>query len=101
MTAEWWLGVGCGAGLGVLYGLLSLATTRFARHYRDKTFVLVFFGGMIARLGLTLLTVLLILLYVQIEALVFVGSFFLVFILVLSLEIWMMHTGRFTTLKVK
>lgn len=93
MTAEVWLSLGLGSGIGVLYGTASIAAASLASRHGDATFMTVFFGGMVVRLFLAVLIITLVLVLVPIRAFVFLASFLLVFFAGLVLEVWLVHRG--------
>lgn len=94
MPSKWWLDVGLGVGLGALYIAALLLTTRYAvRRKSSRRFMLIFIGGMAARAALALITIVLILLLVPVDAPRFVGSFLVVFLVGLALEVRMVHRG--------
>ena len=85
------LSVGLGGGLGVLYVAASLATARMAGRYRDGRFMLLFLGGMIARLGVAVVVVLVVLIRVAVHRPAFIGTLLVVFLLGLVVEVWIFH----------
>ena len=86
-TAAWWSSVGLGAGMGLLYIVVSLLATRFALRQAPRTFMMIVLGGMVARMGAALLAVVLILYLLPVEQTAFVGSFFGVFIVGMIAEV--------------
>lgn len=94
MDGTFWLSVALGVGIGLLYGIASLATLWLAARFdRAQLFMLVFFGGMMVRLAVALALVGLVLTFLAVQALAFVGSFLVVFLIGLVIEISRLHRG--------
>jgi len=88
------LSVALGVGIGLSYVLASLVSLRLAARFdRAPAFMLVFFGGMLVRLVLALVLVGLVLALLAVQAGVFVGSFLVVFLIGLIVEISRLHRG--------
>ncbi len=81
-----------GAGLGVLYVLISLLANRLAFRKGQRTFMMIVLGGMMARMFIALITVVLILLLLPVEQTALIGSFFGVFIIGMIVEV--LHLRR-------
>lgn len=94
MTQEVLLGVGFGVSIGLLYGAASLATIRLAARYGDQKFMLVFLGGLMARLAVAVVLVMLVVALLEVHTLAFIGTLFFVFFLGLVLEVWLVHRRR-------
>ena len=90
------LSVGLGASIGLLYGVASLATARLAARFGDRRFMLLFLGGMMARLAVAVVLVMLVLVLVEVHALAFIGTLLFVFLLGLAAEVWIVHRWRMT-----
>ncbi len=88
------LSVGLGASIGLLYGAASLVTARLALRQPGQRFMLVFLGGMMARLGLAIVLVLLVLLLFEVQVRAFIGTLLVVFLLGLAAEVWFVHRRR-------
>jgi hypothetical protein len=84
--APLWESFAWGAGLGLAYSAVSYLMVRFALR-NPRLFMLVALGGMGLRIMLALSAVTLILVFAGVEPLAFVGSFFLIFIAGLAVEL--------------
>jgi hypothetical protein len=91
MTPETWLSLLLGIGVGGLYGLAFFFTSSFANRFSDNRFLLIVFGGMLARMAILLLAVSAIVLFVPIDVFVFVVALVAAVLLSLSLEVWIMY----------
>lgn len=92
MTGAVWTGIAWGAGLALLYGVASLVTHRFALRASDqKQFLSITIGGLLLRMTLALLAVAAIVGFLSVHELAFMGSFFGVFIVMLTLEVLVLH----------
>lgn len=91
MVNGFWFSALIGVGLGVMYGLSAYLASRTAMNRSHRSFMLLVLGGMMARLFLTILIITLILLLVPVNKLVFVVSFFVIFVIGLTLEIVILH----------
>ena len=91
MTEVSWVSIGLGAGVGLLYSLASILMHRWALRLSDRQFLSVFVGGLIARMAMALLLVVLVLRFVAVQELLFIGTFLLVFLAGLSAEVVRMH----------
>ena len=88
------VGVGLGASIGLAYAATSLATARWAVRLEGTQFLLVFFGGMLARLAVALVLVVLVLVLLEVHVPAFIGTLLFVFVLGLAAEVWTVHEGR-------
>lgn len=88
------LSAGLGASIGLLYGAASLATIRLAARRGDRQFMLLFLGGMIARLAVAVVLVMLVVAIFEVHVPAFIGTLFFVFLLGLSVEVWLVHRRR-------
>ena len=89
-----WLSLFLGLGIGGLYGLAFFLTSKFAYGFNDNRFLLIVFGGMLARMALLLVVVMGIVLYVDaVKNNVFTFAIALVSSLLLSLciEVWILY----------
>ncbi len=86
-----WLELGLGGGLGVLYGLAGYLTARYAACWRRKAFMLIFFGGMAARMMLALAAIAAILVLAPVQPLPFIGAFGVAFLIGLAVEVALIH----------
>lgn len=93
LLSAWWWSAGLGAGLGVLYILISLLANRLALRKGQRTFMMIVLGGMIARMFAALVGVVLILLLLPVEQIVFIGSFFGVFVIGMIVEVLHLRRG--------
>ena len=91
MSAEVWLSAGAGGGLGLLYVLASWLTARFAAGQPSQQFMLLFFGGMIARMALALALMALALLLAPVHPGALVVAFLIVFLMGLAAEVFFIH----------
>ncbi len=92
LTPAQWTGVGCGAALAVLYGLASWATHRWALRQATATRLMtILVGGLLARMAAALLAFVLVLVALPVARGAFISSFFGVFVLALTLEVWYLH----------
>ncbi len=83
-----------GLGVGGLYGLAFFLTSAFAYRFNDNRFLVIIFGGMLARMALLLIVVTAIVLYVDaVKENVFAFAAALVSSLLLSLciEVWILY----------
>lgn len=85
-----WLSMGLGAGLGMVYIAASYLSNRHALKSRQR-FMLVVVTTMLIRLLLALVILIGILLLLPVSPTAFLGSFFVVFVVGLILEIWFLH----------
>lgn len=86
------MGVVLGAGLGVAYGASSLLINRWALRFDEhRAFMIVSIGGLVLRLTGALLVVAITLLFTSTPVTPFVGTFFIIFVLGLALEIAILH----------
>lgn len=94
ISPETWLSVFLGLSVGGSYGLAFFLTSKFAYRFNDNRFLLIIFGGMLARMALLLLTVMGLVLYVDaVKENVFTFATALVGSLLLSLciEVWILY----------
>lgn len=89
--ASWWLSVGLGAGLGLLYIGSSVLVNRFAATRTGNLAMLIFVSGMMIRLAIALSFITIVLLLLPVTMLAFIGSFFAVFCIGLVLEVSSLH----------
>ena len=100
ISPETWLSVFLGLSVGGSYGLAFFLTSKFAYRFNDNRFLLIIFGGMLARMALLLLTVMGLVLYVDaVKENVFTFATALVGSLLLSLciEVWILYRRMQTT----
>lgn len=93
MATDWWLGAALGAGLGILYGFASYAVARYAARFKRRRFLVLFFGGMVARLAVALVLVALVLVFLPVPAAPFIGSLLIVFLIGLFVDVAVIHRG--------
>ena len=91
MGAEVWLGAGAGGSIGALYVLASWLTVRVAAGRPNQQFLLVFFGGMLARMGLALALMTLALLLAPVRPGALIATFLIVFLIGLAAEVFFIH----------
>ena len=93
LTAAWW-SAGLGIGIGLLYSLASLVTSRLALRREQGLFMVIVFGGMLARMLAALVAVVLILWLIPVEQVIFIGSFLGVFVIGIGADVWRLHRAR-------
>ena len=87
-----WMSVGLGAGLALLYGLVSAFTYRLALHASShQQFLAIALGGMGARMAGALVMLAALLRWVSVHDGAVVGSFFVGFLVILVGEIAWLH----------
>lgn len=86
-----WLSVGLGIGLGLVYLAASYLSNRRAMRSRRNALLIVV-GAMAIRILLALLALVAILLLLPVAPVAFMGSFFVMFIFGLALEVWVLHS---------
>lgn len=91
MTADWWLGAALGAGLGILYGCASYALTRYAACHGRRRFMVLFFGGMIARMAVALVLVALVLVFLSVPVAAFIGSLLIMLLIGFAVDVAVIH----------
>jgi hypothetical protein len=91
MMNGFWFSALIGIGLGVFYGLSAIFVTSWAMNKSHRSFMLLVLGGMMARLFVTILAITLILLLVPVDTMVFIISFFVLFVVGLVLEVVLLH----------
>lgn len=85
-----WLGIACGLGLGVLYIVASyLSNKRALRSGRNALLIVV--SAMMLRIVLALGALVAVMLLLPVAPTAFLGSFFVMFIVGLVLEVWVFH----------
>ncbi|GIV58126.1 MAG: hypothetical protein KatS3mg042_1039 [Rhodothermaceae bacterium] len=96
MAADFWLSLGLGAGIGLLYGGVSYLTCRRALPAPKRRFLTLVWGGTVARLFAALALITLILVLVPLRVPVFLGVFFAFYVLTLVAEVYVLHRARHT-----
>jgi hypothetical protein len=92
MTDALWIGIAWGAGLALLYGAASLFTHRLAlRTASNQQFLQITIGGLLLRMTAALALVAVTVGATNIHTKAFMGSFFGVFVLTLTLEVVLLH----------
>ena len=98
MMPETWLSLLLGLGVGSLYGLAFFLTASFANRFADNRFLLIVFGGMLARMAVMLLSVSAIVMFVSaIDVFVFVIALVVALLLSLCIEGWVFYRRMKTT----
>ena len=87
MSAQLWLSVGLGAGLGLMYGIAGHVAYRYAVRAGSRHFVRIVLGGMGIRLLTALVLFALLLALTPVHRPVFTGAFLFVFSAGLAREI--------------
>lgn len=75
----------------MLYIVASLVTSRLAGRFGNSRFLAIVMGGLLARMAVALVAVALVLVWLPVDALPFVGAFFAVFTVGLVGEVLLMH----------
>ena len=87
-----WMSIGLGMGLALLYGLASVLTYRRAlRAQTQQQFTAIAIGGVVLRILGTLAAFAVLIVWLPIAAGAFVGTFFVVFLMILIGEIAWLH----------
>lgn len=94
MSASSWMGFGMGTLLGVGYVIASYLAVRWASRFEGGKFVKVFVGSMVVRMMVALALVAVVLSSKRIDGLFFVGSFLLLFIAGVIVEVMQLHGVR-------
>lgn len=92
-SGQIWLSIGLGAGLGIFYLLASLISSKRALRSRQG-FILIVVGMMMIRLLVALVFLVGILVWLPVSDVAFLGSFFVIFVIGLVTEVWMLHKRR-------
>lgn len=87
------LSLGLGAGLGILYIAASFLSNRQALKSRQR-FMLIVVTAMLARILLALILLIGIVLLLPVSPNAFLGSFFVLFVVGLILEVWFLHEHK-------
>lgn len=87
----YWLSIGLGVGIGLLYHLASRITYRLAAGSGDRRFFLIVLGGVGVRLFAAVTLVVLVLALLAVDATAFTASFLVVFAAGLAREVWWLH----------
>lgn len=87
---EMLLSLGLGAGLGVAYIVASYFSNRRALKSKDR-FMAIVVTTMLIRILLALIILIGITLLLPVSPTAFLGSFFVVFVIGLILEVWFLH----------
>jgi hypothetical protein len=94
MTNAVWLSAGGGVVLALLYGGASLVTHRMALRTSDQNrFLSITIGGLLARMTASLVVIAGAVAFVPLHTAAFMGSFFGVFVVTLTLEVAYLHRG--------
>lgn len=91
MALDFWLSMGSGAGIGVLYGLASYLGYKRALLASPRRFMLLALGGMTVRLFVAVMVITLTLVLAPVQPMPFIGSFFALFLMALVLEVLVLH----------
>lgn len=86
-----WLGAGLGIALGVTYVAASLMSNQRALRSQDRVMHIVI-GSMVLRLTVASAALVAILLLLPVAPSAFLGSFFVMFLVGLVVEVWLFHT---------
>lgn len=87
------LSIGLGIGLGMAYVLASLVSNKRALRSGGR-FMLLFVSTMMLRLVVALAIIVGVSLLLPVSDVAFLGSFFVIFAIGLTLEIWTLHQGQ-------
>jgi|GEM_PF-616660 hypothetical protein len=91
MSESFWFSSLLGAGIAVAYSVSAIVLGRVAMKSPGRTFTMIVFGGMVARIFVALIILTLILLFAQVDQMTFVMGFFVVFVIGLTVEIVTLH----------
>ncbi|PIQ61653.1 MAG: hypothetical protein COV99_08660 [Bacteroidetes bacterium CG12_big_fil_rev_8_21_14_0_65_60_17] len=91
MLTGFWGSLLLGSMIAVLYAAGSYATLRYALSRPTQQFFVLVFGGMTARLFITAAVMTLVLVFVPVVKVAFLGSFSVGFILGLTVEVIALH----------
>jgi len=99
MPPNLWLSIGLGTGIGMVYGVLALASYRYALRLRGNRFMAFALGGMLARMILLFVLVLATAMAVPLHAMGFTVSLVAVITVSLVLEVvavrrWLRSAGE-------
>lgn len=94
MNFDWWLSLGLGCGIGLLYSITSYLTYRYAQRSEGVRFLRFLLGGMTVRMLAYLSLIVLIVGVVPVHLPVFLCSFLLVFLTGLGIELWQVYRRR-------
>lgn len=85
-----WLSLVLGTSLGILYIAASFVSNRYALKSADR-FMIIVVTTMLIRISLALVVLIGILLTLPVASMAFLGSFFVVFVIGLVLEVRFLH----------
>lgn len=91
MMTEAWFSLGLGGGLGAFYGAVSYVTYRMALRAPGQRFLQILLASLLLRMFTALVVIALVMTFVPVQELSFLGAFFAVFIVGLVLEVWVLH----------
>ena len=94
MSESFWFSSLLGAGIAVAYSVSAIVLGRVAMKSPGRTFTMIVFGGMVARIFVTLIILTLILLFAPVDQMTFVMGFFVVFVIGLAVEIVTLHRSQ-------
>ena len=86
MTEQFWLSVGAGAGIGLVYGLVAIVSLRVALRQSGQRFAAVFVGGMLGRLVLVLALTVAVLMLAPVQPMPFALSLAGVVVVAMGIE---------------
>lgn len=87
---DFWLSLVLGTSLGILYLAASFVSNRHALKSADR-FMIIVVTTMLIRISLALVFLIGIMLTLPVASMAFLGSFFVVFVMGLVLEVWFLH----------
>lgn len=87
---DFWLSLVLGTSLGILYLAASFVSNRQALKSADR-FMIIVVTTMLIRISLALVFLIGIMLTLPVASMAFLGSFFVVFVMGLVLEVWFLH----------
>jgi len=91
MSEGIWISALAGGGLALLYSAAALFLGRIAMRSSRQTFMMIVMGGMVARLFVAVIILTLVLLFAPVHSMAFLGGFFVVFVIGLTIEILTLH----------
>lgn len=89
-AGELWLSIGLGAGLGVLYVAASFVSNKRALR-SEQRFMVIVVASMLIRILVALVCLIGMVLLLPVAPTALLGSFFVMFIVGLAIEVWLLH----------
>lgn len=80
--------IALGMGIGLLYGVASLLGARLSKGRNAQQFTTIILGGMVIRIVVAICVIAVILIWIPVETLAFIGAFAATILVVMVVEIW-------------